>query len=123
MLVNCIAVGLGGFTGSVLRYFVSRMEFQRSGNIPVNTMIVNIAGAIIIGLIIAYAKNYGMSEEKLLFLKVGLCGGLTTFSTFSVETLGFFESGNILAGTAYALASVALSLLGVIAGLKIGGMV
>lgn len=86
-------------------------------------MIVNIAGAIIIGLIIAYAKNYGMSEEKLLFLKVGLCGGLTTFSTFSVETLGFFESGNILAGTAYALASVALSLLGVIAGLKIGGMV
>lgn len=123
MLVNCIAVGLGGFAGSVLRYLVSRMEFQRSGNIPVNTMIVNIAGAIIIGLIIAYAKNYGMSEEKLLFLKVGLCGGLTTFSTFSVETLGFFESGNILAGTAYALASVALSLLGVIAGLKIGGMV
>ena len=123
MLVNCIAVGLGGFTGSVLRYLVSLMEFQRSGNIPVNTLIVNIAGAIIIGLIITYAKNYGMSEEKLLFLKVGFCGGLTTFSTFSVETLGFFESGNILAGTEYALASVALSLLGVIAGLKIGGMV
>jgi len=122
MLAKCIAVGMGGFVGSVLRYLISRMEFQRSGNIPINTLIVNIAGAMIIGMIIAYAENYGMNEEKLLFLKVGLCGGLTTFSTFSVETLGFFESGSVLAGTAYALVSVAVSVLGVFAGLKIGGM-
>ena len=123
MLAKCIAVGMGGFVGSVLRYLISRMEFQRSGNIPINTLIVNIAGAVIIGMIISYAENYGMDEEKLLFLKVGLCGGLTTFSTFSVETLGFFESGSVLAGTAYALVSVAVSVLGVFAGLKIGGMV
>lgn len=122
MLAKCIAVGMGGFVGSVLRYLISRMEFQRSGNIPINTLIVNVAGAMIIGMIIAYAENYGMNEEKLLFLKVGLCGGLTTFSTFSVETLGFFESGSVLAGTAYALVSVAVSVLGVFAGLKIGGM-
>lgn len=123
MLAKCIAVGMGGFVGSVLRYLISRMEFQRSGNIPINTLIVNIAGAVIIGMIISYAENYGMNEETLLFLKVGLCGGLTTFSTFSVETLGFFESGSMLAGTVYALVSVAVSVLGVFAGLKIGGMV
>lgn len=119
MLVKCLAVGMGGFIGSVARYLVSRIEFQKSGNYPINTLIVNVVGAVLIGIIIAYAKEYGMSEEKLLFLKMGLCGGLTTFSTFSVETFGFIESGNIMMGLAYIAVTVILCVLGVYIGLKL----
>ncbi len=122
MLVKCFAVGMGGFIGSVIRYLVSRVEFQKSGNYPINTFLVNVVGAVLIGVIIVYAKENGISEEKLLFLKMGLCGGLTTFSTFSVETFGFIESGNLLMGLAYIVVTVALCVLGVYLGMKIGSL-
>lgn len=122
MLVKCFAVGMGGFIGSVIRYLVSRVEFQKSGNYPINTFLVNVVGAVLIGVIIVYAKENGMSEEKLLFLKMGLCGGLTTFSTFSVETFGFIESGNLLMGLAYIVVTVVLCVLGVYLGMKIGSL-
>lgn len=120
MILNCLAVGIGGFVGSIARYLVSRIEFLKSGSYPLNTLIVNVIGAVLIGLVIVYAEKNGMSEEKLLFLKMGLCGGLTTFSTFSVETLGYIESGNILMGISYVLVSVVLCVLGVYLGMKLG---
>ncbi len=119
MLLKCIAVGFGGFIGSIARYLISKVELQHGGKFPINTLIVNIVGAVLIGYIISSAKNSGMSEEKLLFLKVGLCGGLTTFSTFSVETLGYIQSGNVLMGIAYSAVSVVLCVLGVMIGLKL----
>ncbi|MCQ2566928.1 MAG: fluoride efflux transporter CrcB [Mogibacterium sp.] len=119
MFIKCIAVGCGGFIGSIARYLVSKIEFQHGGSYPINTLLVNVAGAVLIGFIISSAKNYGMSEEKLLFLKVGLCGGLTTFSTFSVETWGYIQSGNIFMGIAYSLVSVLLCVLGVMLGLRL----
>lgn len=120
MILNCLAVGIGGFVGSIARYLVSRIEFLKSGSYHLNTLIVNVIGAVLIGLVIVYAEKNGMSEEKLLFLKMGLCGGLTTFSTFSVETLGYIESGNILMGISYVLVSVVLCVLGVYLGMKLG---
>ncbi len=122
MLVKCLAVGMGGFIGSVARYLVSRVEFQKSGNYPINTLLVNVVGAVLIGMIIVYAKENGMSDEKLLFLKMGLCGGLTTFSTFSVETFDFIESGNMMMGIAYVTVTVLLCVLGVYLGMKIGSL-
>ncbi|MBQ0018564.1 MAG: fluoride efflux transporter CrcB [Clostridiales bacterium] len=119
-MLNCLAVGIGGFVGSIARYLVSRIEFLKSGSYPLNTLIVNVIGAVLIGLVIVYAEKNGMSEEKLLFLKMGLCGGLTTFSTFSAETLGYIESGNILMGISYVLVSVVLCVLGVYLGMKLG---
>ena len=119
LLAKCIAVGLGGFAGSIARYLVSKIEFGKSGSFPVNTLLVNIIGAVLIGIIIAYADKFGMSEEKLLFLKVGLCGGLTTFSTFSAETLGLIESGHFAAAAGYIVISVLLCIAGVYLGMNI----
>ncbi len=118
-MLNCLAVGIGGFVGSILRYLIGKIPLQSGGLYPINTFVTNIIGAVLIGAIIAHAKDTDMSPEKLLMLKVGLCGGLTTFSTFSVETLGLIESGNWLYAGAYALLSVALCVAGVWVGMHI----
>ena len=118
MLIRCIAVGAGGFIGSITRYLLSKVELQKSGDYPLNTLLVNVLGAVLIGVIIAETQKNGMSENKLLFLKFGLCGGLTTFSTFSVEMYGYLEKGNVVIAIGYAVVSVALSIIGLMLGMK-----
>ena len=118
MLIRCIAVGAGGFIGSITRYLLSKVELQKSGDYPLNTLLVNVLGAVLIGVIIAEAQKNGMSENKLLFLKFGLCGGLTTFSTFSVEMYGYLEKGNVVIAIGYGVVSVALSIIGLMLGMK-----
>ena len=78
----------------------------------------NVLGAIMIGIIIAESQKNCISQNKLLFLKFGLCGGLTTFSTFSYEIFEYFENGNALIGIVYAIISLILCLLGLMIGIK-----
>ncbi len=120
MFLRLAAVGAGGFIGACARYLLSLIPMQSRGNYPINTFVTNIIGAVLIGFIIAYAKDTDMSPNKLLFLKVGVCGGLTTFSTFSVETWGLLETGNWLQGALYIILSVACCVVGVYAGLRLG---
>ena len=119
MFIKCLSVGIGGFIGSVLRYLLSEIPVKQI-NYPVNTLITNIIGAVIIGMVISYADKTGMRPEKLLLLKTGFCGGLTTFSTFSHETFRLIEKGNLLLAGSYIILSVACSIVGVYIGLKIG---
>jgi len=97
---------------------LSKVELQKSGDYPLNTLLVNVLGAVLIGIIIAETQQNGMSENKLLFLKFGLCGGLTTFSTFSVEMYGYLETGHVIIAIGYAVVSVALGLIGLMLGMK-----
>ena len=84
MLINCLAVGSGGFIGSVLRYLVGCIPVLTKGSVPFHTLLVNVLGAIFIGLIVGCSEKYiSVDGELMLFLKVGLCGGFTTFSTFA----------------------------------------
>ena len=81
---------------------------------PVNTLLINLIGAFAIGLVAAAGSRYGAENSNLvLFLKVGLCGGFTTFSTFSLESLALIQEGRFLVFMAYAVSSVALCLLAV----------
>lgn len=117
MLINCLAVGAGGFIGSVFRYLIGLIPFLNKGAIPFQTLLVNVLGAVFIGMIVKASESCGsLNETTVLFLKVGICGGFTTFSTFSLEALGLLESGRGAAFAVYVTASLLLCIGGVFAG-------
>ena len=115
-MVNCIFVGLGGFLGAVCRYLIGLVPMKAQPVFPVKTFLINIIGAFVIGLIAALvAKNSSMDPHLILFLKVGICGGFTTFSTFAFETTDLLQSGNTGMALLYAILSVVLGVLAVFA--------
>lgn len=116
MFWNCLFVGCGGFLGSVLRYLFSLIEVD-GWEFPLITLGINVVGSFSIlfftGL---FARSIPIDSHLLLFLRVGLCGGFTTFSTFSAETLGLIESGNIPLAVGYAAASCILCVIAALLG-------
>lgn len=116
MIVNMLCVGIGGFIGSVLRYLLSVSGKQILGFIPFGTLLVNILGGFLIGLIMEVNNTYTLNTSLRLFLTTGLMGGLTTFSTFSLETVNLLSQRHYLMGTTNILLNVLLSLLGVFLG-------
>lgn len=114
-MLNCLAVGLGGFIGSVLRYLAGLIKLNESVVFPVKTLAVNVIGAFAIGIITALAlKNASLDPRLVLFLKVGICGGFTTFSTFALESVQLFQSGRGVLALVYIVLSVLLSVLAVL---------
>ncbi len=112
VLLNCLCVGLGGFVGSVLRYLVTLLPY--GAGFPVKTLAINVLGAFVLGLICALAtRHVDASPQLVLMLKVGVCGGFTTFSTFALETSDLLQSGAWPAALAYVVASVVLSVAAV----------
>ncbi|WP_448374443.1 fluoride efflux transporter CrcB [Fervidobacterium sp.] len=90
-----LAVGTGGFIGSVLRYIISLWfnEKYPTSYIPYGTLVVNVIGSFLLGMIMEYATYTPMNATLRLFLTTGIMGGLTTFSTMSYETLSLLYSG------------------------------
>ena len=109
-MLNFLIVGAGGFVGAAARYGISLLPLNERGVFPVNTLIINVIGAFAIGLIsAAAAKHTGLDGRTVLFLKTGICGGFTTFSTFALEMVTLFEQQHTAAALAYIVLSVALS--------------
>ena len=109
VILNCFFVGLGGFVGSVLRYLVSLAPIRHESGFPLVTLGINVLGAFVLGLIMATAgKSPSFDPRTLLFLKVGICGGFTTFSTFALEAQGLLSGGKLWAAVLYMLLSVVL---------------
>ena len=99
--MNILAVGIGGFVGSVARYLVSLWTASRGWTaFPWATLIVNIAGCFLITLILTIAARVTMRANVRLFLTTGIMGGLTTYSTFNYETTNFLRTGSAAIGLA-----------------------
>jgi len=114
MIVECLTVAIGGAVGSVLRYLLGLIPFNESGVFPVNTLIVNIVGALAIGVITAVvARNSGVNDYLVLFMQVGVCGGFTTFSTFALETGDLISGGSVWLAILYVFLSVFFGVLAV----------
>lgn len=118
MLIQFVMVGLGGALGSMLRYLISLIPVNNT--FPFLTLITNLLGALLIGFIVGLSDNLFISKKFLLFLKTGVCGGFTTFSTFSLEAVQLFQRGEPFLGALYATLSVVLCLSGIILGEYLG---
>ena len=114
-MINCLFVGMGGFIGSVCRYLLGLLPIETSQGFPVKTLITNVIGAFVIG-IIAAAKNTALNPKLVLFLKAGICGGFTTFSTFAYETGTMMEKGQTGLALLYVILSAVLGVLLVFGG-------
>ena len=115
-MINCIMVGIGGFIGSVCRYLIGLLPMEASSGFPIKTLAINVIGSFCIGLIAALAaKNEGLNPHVVLLLKVGVCGGFTTFSTFAYESTELIKSGHTLTAFAYVCASVLLGVAAIFA--------
>ena len=118
MIKNVILIGLGGFIGSIARYFVSMLNLSVSFfSIPVGTLIVNITGSFLIGFLTGIAeKGTVLTDGWRMFLMVGLCGGFTTFSTFTNENLMLIHNGQVFSLILYTALSIFLGFLAVFFG-------
>ena len=98
MIKNLLLIGAGGFIGSVARYLLSRLNTHVEWlSIPVGTLLVNVLGSLLIGFLIGISeKSPLMTFELRMFLMVGLCGGFTTFSSFTGENLMLMRNGQFL---------------------------
>lgn len=115
--MNLILVALGGALGAVCRYGISLLPCKV--NYPILTLVTNICGAILIGFIVGISMNRGWSSQWVLFWKTGVCGGFTTFSTFSLESMQLLDEGRYLAGGSYMGLSLVCCMVGVILGQRI----
>lgn len=117
MLLNGFIVFLGGGLGSVARWWASALAGERMGHgFPWGTLIVNVSGSLIIGLfatLTAPDGRWAVSSQARLFFMVGICGGYTTFSSFSLQTLELVQAGQLSRAGMNVLLSVALCLFGV----------
>jgi CrcB protein len=111
-------VGAGGFLGACLRYVITLNSAKIMGtDFPYGTLIVNITGGIIIGIIMELSQtSNAVSDNMKLFLTTGIMGGLTTFSTFSYETVSFFSRGDYMPAILNTGLNVFLSFFGVVLG-------
>ena len=120
MVKDLLIVGMGSFIGGAARYLVSFLTKTVPNGFPWATFSVNIIGCLLIGLLWGWSNRCPNIPQQLsLFLSVGICGGFTTFSTFSKESLALLQSGCYLQFALYVIGSVIIGILAVALGLML----
>jgi fluoride exporter len=116
---TCLIIMVGGALGTLARYVVSVLALPISRQLPWGTILINITGSFVIGffgtLTLAHGR-YPVSENVRLFVMIGLCGGYTTFSSFSLQTLDLLRVGAPGRAALNIVASVALCVIAVAVG-------
>ena len=119
--MELLFVSLGGALGAAGRYAISLLLVKTG--FPILTLLINITGAVLIGFIAGIVSNNEVSPNIILFWKTGVCGGFTTFSTFSLEAFTLFENKAYLSGGIYIFLSVVCCLAGVFCGKKLSMLI
>lgn len=115
-MLDCLMVGIGGFLGSICRYLIGLLPIETSSGFPVKTLIINVVGSFVISCIVVLAtRDKGFNSHIVLMLKVGVCGGFTTFSTFAYESAELIKNGHLAIAFAYACLSVVLGIAAIFA--------
>ena len=115
-----MVIGFGSFIGGICRYLTTQFIQNRFlSAFPYGTLWVNIAGCFIIGLVFGLSEKSNLPVEWRLFLATGFCGGFTTFSAFSNETIALLRDGQLWSAAMYTGASVIFGLLATFAGISV----
>jgi fluoride exporter len=116
-----LVVAIGGAIGSVVRYLVAIGVGRVFGvNFPWGTLIINVTGSFLIGAFASlFALKWDLPQAMRIFLTVGICGGYTTFSTFSLDAFYLMERGELAAAGFYVIASVVLSIAALVAAMQL----
>ena len=115
-----LLIALGGAAGSVLRYLLGgRAQHFAPHGFPLGTLFVNVVGCFLVGILVRQFMNIQTHNYLRALLVVGFCGGFTTFSTFSMETVGLIEGGEYSRAMGYIALSLTLCLTGTFAGMTV----
>ncbi len=118
--MTIMAIALGGAAGSVLRYLLGdAVQRAAAAGFPYGTLVVNIVGCLAIGILVQLFMNAEPLSPMRGLLIVGFCGGFTTFSSFSIETLELLNAGDYKRALLYVSLSVSLCLAATAAGLSL----
>ena len=112
-----LLVFLGGGAGSALRFLISK-SLNQATILPLGTLLVNVAGSLLIGFILGLGyRQQVLSTNHILLLATGFCGGFTTFSAFAYENQVFLKSGDFMSFSLYTISSIILGLGAVFGGI------
>ena len=124
MIVNCLIVGAGGCVGAIARYLLGLAIPAHQSGFPLGTFAVNAIGAFAIAFVATwFLRNAGLDGRALLFLMTGVCGGFTTFSSFTWESLQLIQRGDALIAGAYIVGSCAVCLVAALAGQQLAARI
>ena len=119
-----VAVALGGAMGSVARFWLtSAMTALTGPRFPWGTLLINVLGSFVIGLVAGITltpARVGMHPDLRIFLMTGVCGGFTTFSAFSLQTLELMQAGDMVPALGYAMGSVVFCVAATFCGWALG---
>ena len=120
-MIKCLIVGAGGAIGAIGRYLIGLLPMNPENGFPVKTFLINVIGCFIIGIIAALADKNAVNPNLVLLIKVGICGGFTTFSSFALETEGLIAKVSTGVALMYVILSLVCGVLAVFAAEKMIG--
>ena len=120
--MNFLFVFIGGGLGAITRYGISRLVQTPVSGFPFATFIANVLSCILLGLLLGWASQKSIDTKSQLLLMTGFCGGFSTFSTFSAESVKLIEQGQLGLALLYIGASIAVCMVCIGFGFKLAGV-